>query len=201
MTEQKATRRRDQDLRVVKTRDAIQQAFERLLEQHEYTDITVSAIAREARISRKTFYAHYTSVDELLQQMAEKRINDIVSELKTDGRDKSIEEWIHEFTRATLFTLHDSPHLNSNLIQCVPLRVRLSMLRAPMTAACERELRELGYEQTEGFDYCLTFFHSGISAAYEMWVLEGRNEAELENVAKLISHITANGICDLLVAR
>ena len=60
---------RKEDLRVVKTREAIQTAFERLLETTEFGEITISTIAREARVSRKTFYAHYSSTADLLADM------------------------------------------------------------------------------------------------------------------------------------
>lgn len=44
------------DRRVVRSRRLIIDAFERLLLKESLEDITVSAIAREADIDRKTFY-------------------------------------------------------------------------------------------------------------------------------------------------
>ena len=52
--------------RAVKTNRRIHAAFFSLLRQKEFGKITVSDIAREAGINRKTFYAYYTNLDELL---------------------------------------------------------------------------------------------------------------------------------------
>ena len=51
--------------RAVKTNRRIHAAFFSLLRQKEFGKITVSDIAREAGINRKTFYAYYTDLDEL----------------------------------------------------------------------------------------------------------------------------------------
>lgn len=51
------------DRRVVRSRRLIIDAFERLLLKESLEDITVSAIAREADIDRKTFYQHFGSID------------------------------------------------------------------------------------------------------------------------------------------
>ena len=52
--------------RAIKTNRRIHAAFFTLLRQKEFGKITVSDIAREAGINRKTFYAYYNDLDELL---------------------------------------------------------------------------------------------------------------------------------------
>ena len=47
------------DLRVVKTRDAIERALIRLLQTKDFERITVQNILDEALVNRKTFYKHY----------------------------------------------------------------------------------------------------------------------------------------------
>ena len=48
-----------QDLRVVKTREAIQNAFVQLIEEKGFEAMTIKDITEKARINRGTFYAHY----------------------------------------------------------------------------------------------------------------------------------------------
>ncbi len=52
--------------RAAKTNRRIHAAFFSLLTRKEFDKITVSDVAREAGINRKTFYAYYNDMDELL---------------------------------------------------------------------------------------------------------------------------------------
>lgn len=51
--------------RVRRTRHAIHSAFRALVARDGFRNITVSALAREANIDRKTFYLHYRGLDDL----------------------------------------------------------------------------------------------------------------------------------------
>ena len=48
------------DLRIIKTKKAIWNAFLKLISTKDYINITVTLLANEANISRKTFYTSYS---------------------------------------------------------------------------------------------------------------------------------------------
>ncbi|MFD1486059.1 TetR/AcrR family transcriptional regulator [Lacticaseibacillus baoqingensis] len=48
------------------TEEKVKQAFLRLMRQSAYTDITVTALAKQAGIDRRTFYRHFASVASVL---------------------------------------------------------------------------------------------------------------------------------------
>ena len=79
------------DRRIVRSRNAILSAFERLLMEKPLADITVSAIAREANVDRKTFYVHFGTVDGLLDAIAadvvEMIVDSVEKTLSTMGSD------------------------------------------------------------------------------------------------------------------
>ena len=58
------------DRRVLKTRAAIKAALDKLVKEQGMDKLTVSALAREANIDRKTFYLHYDSIDALIDSAA-----------------------------------------------------------------------------------------------------------------------------------
>ena len=57
------------DKRMLRTREAIRCALLLLLNQKDASQIKVSELTEKAEISRKTFYLHYASVDEALQEL------------------------------------------------------------------------------------------------------------------------------------
>lgn len=62
------------DKRVYKTKQAIDDAFIELLEDEPLEKIRVTDIAKKANIARKTFYAHYTNINELINEVYQKTI-------------------------------------------------------------------------------------------------------------------------------
>lgn len=67
--------KRDVDRRVVRTKKAIKTAHLSLMEEKDISDITISELTRKAGINRRTFYTHYRSVGEIIDEIE----NDMVS--------------------------------------------------------------------------------------------------------------------------
>ena len=57
------------DLRVRKTKEAIQETFKSMICEMPPGKITVRELSERARINRKTFYLHYTSIEDLYNEM------------------------------------------------------------------------------------------------------------------------------------
>ena len=58
----------EMDLRVIKTKESIEQAFISLLAKKPLQKISIVELAREARINKGTFYLHYTDIFDLYQK-------------------------------------------------------------------------------------------------------------------------------------
>ncbi len=65
------------DRRVVKTRKAIRDALKSLVVTKGVKGVSISAIAREADIDRKTFYLHYESIDDLVESLIKEHLTEI----------------------------------------------------------------------------------------------------------------------------
>lgn len=70
------------DLRVVRTRQMIRDAFIDLLEHKSYNKITISELTKKANVNRVTFYLHYMDMDDFLSQLVDELIDDIFEFMK-----------------------------------------------------------------------------------------------------------------------
>ena len=57
------------DLRIQKTQEAIKSTFKKMICEMAADKITIKELTDRARIHRKTFYLHYTSIEALYQDM------------------------------------------------------------------------------------------------------------------------------------
>ncbi|MGN1295718.1 MAG: TetR/AcrR family transcriptional regulator [Bacilli bacterium] len=72
-----------EDKRITKTKKAIYQALVELYVENDFEDISISQLTGKANISRKTFYLHYSSIDNVIDEI----INDIYTKLKVEFSD------------------------------------------------------------------------------------------------------------------
>ena len=63
-----------EDLRVIKTKEYIKNAFLELLKEKNYAKVSVKDIASLASINRNTFYLHYSSKDDLVSSL----VNEVI---------------------------------------------------------------------------------------------------------------------------
>ena len=185
------------DRRIVRSRNAILSAFERLLMQKPLADITVSAIAREANVDRKTFYVHFGTVDGLLDAIAV----DVV-EMIVDSVEKTLASMDGDTNEralgaaATFFktvneALCNNLLLNRQLIENIPLDDFMARLRVPL----EHGLLPEGIKD-EMFEYYLAFLLSGIIGIYRTWALSDGSVA-IERVSAVANDLTLNGLSSL----
>ena len=190
------------DRRIVRSRNAILSAFERLLLEKPLADITVSAIAREANVDRKTFYVHFGTVDGLLDAIAVDVVENIMnsvektlSSMKGDTSERALSA-AATFFRTINEALCNNLVLNRQLIENIPLDDFMTRLRVPLEhKIAERGLLPEGLKD-EMFDYYLAFLLSGIIGIYRTWALSD-GSVPIERVSAVANDLTINGLSSL----
>ena len=190
------------DRRIVRSRNAILSAFERLLMEKPLADITVSAIAREANVDRKTFYVHFGTVDGLLDAIAVDVVEMIVDSVEKtlasmdgDTNERALDA-AATFFKTVNEALCNNLVLNRQLIENIPLDDFMARLRAPLEhEIAERDLLPHGLKD-EMFDYYLAFLLSGIIGIYRTWALSD-DSVPIERVSEVANDLTLNGLSSL----
>ena len=187
------------DRRIVRSRNAILSAFERLLMEKPLADITVSAIAREANVDRKTFYVHFGTVDGLLDAIAvdvvEMIVEKTLASMDGDTNERALGA-AATFFKTVNEALCNNLVLNRQLIENIPLDDFMARLRAPLEhEIAERDLLPQGLKD-EMFDYYLAFLLSGIIGIYRTWALSD-GSVPIERVSEVANDLTLNGLSSL----
>ena len=190
------------DRRIVRSRNAILSAFERLLMEKPLADITVSAIAREANVDRKTFYVHFGTVDGLLDAIAEDVVVMIVDSVELtlaslggNPNERALGA-AETFFKTVNKALCDNLMLNRQLIENIPLDDFMARLREPLERKItERDLLPHGLKD-ELFDYYLAFLLSGIIGIYRTWALSD-GSVPIERISEVANNLTLNGLSSL----
>ncbi|MGN1110694.1 MAG: TetR/AcrR family transcriptional regulator [Oscillospiraceae bacterium] len=61
--------RHDSDKRVIRTKKAIKAALFKIMEEKDISSITISELTEKANINRRTFYTHYRSITDILDEI------------------------------------------------------------------------------------------------------------------------------------
>lgn len=175
------------DPRIVRTKEAIQTVFKRMVCELPYEKITVKAITEAARINRNTFYLHYNCVDDVLAEIQAKHSSEysaIVSgfdQLKdTDKLVRSFFEYMEAqdefFKRVTCDSRFDY------------IRERMQN-RVTKQAAESRPLK--GIEQS--VRNILLTFNNCIVLLYRQWVSDGR-KIPMEEMIEFATTLLGKGM-------
>ncbi len=83
----------------MRTKKMLKTTFEKMLGENDYNSITIKELSLQAGINRKTFYSHYSSLDELLVELQQELLQDIRTktdhEMPHDIRDTLVDLYRH----------------------------------------------------------------------------------------------------------
>lgn len=181
------------DRRVVRTRKAIRQAFLTLMQETEYQKITITGIAREADIDRKTFYLHYQSVEDLANEIVQDEADRIVRTCldSLEGSDGS-ENVVDLFKRLSMGLAPDLKSMKL-IASHTPYELVLKKLESSLTASLI-EQDTLGLKKLGPYlDFCVAYFSAGLVAVIRRWILD-ESEIPLEDIAQVTHSLVHSGL-------
>ncbi|MDR3304751.1 MAG: TetR/AcrR family transcriptional regulator [Clostridiales Family XIII bacterium] len=186
---EKERKPRDEDLRVVKTKEAIRQSFRKLIADMPYADITVAELIARAQINRKTFYLHYKDMDALLAEQQSEIAERFAARI---SRYKAVDD-IPSIIREVFERYSEQVGIDERIISCDPNMngLRKTMERIwELNSECVDNLGEFD-EHTRGV--ITTFLVSSIISIYRYWRRSGR-QPDLAEVIGISSNLICNGV-------
>ena len=114
-----------EDLRKTKSKELLKNAFWRVLAAKRYSQIFIKDIVEEAGINRKTFTAHYDSVDALMRDCVEELIQKLLLQFATQNTEAIVDfsYATREYTRFALENREPLQLIFSNQLDSVALHM------------------------------------------------------------------------------
>lgn len=198
MERERATKPKKTDRRVLKTRKALFEAFDRLLCTKDYDKITISELAREADIDRKTFYLHYSSIDDMIDDKVDAMVAEILDDVEDDmqrRRDETaenVEPDLHVFFAGVNRAMMEHLPMKEHIFSAMPATMLADRLARPLA----KEIRRRGPARIKVEDDVLEIYIAslvgGILGAYSAWIDRGMKVSD-ERVSDIASRML--GVC------
>ncbi len=90
-------RERSKDLRVRRTINSIRKAFFELVLEKNYNEISITELTERAGINRKTFYLHFSSLDDFVSEIEEEIVADILEHIGKNAEEFDLSGCIKNF--------------------------------------------------------------------------------------------------------
>ena len=187
------------DLRVKKTKLAIEVAILKLLETKPFQDITIHDIAEEAMINRATFYSHYTDKYDLLDRLIVDRLSKFRNNLYEAKHVKDGTLYPERFILAisTAFQIVESEAyfyrvmLGNQTTSNIKTRF-VEMASEAFTSQFDVFFGKDESKWTMPKELFLPFIVSGISGTIFWWI-ENNQPYSPEQMANYLTHLVING--------
>ena len=167
------------DARVRRTRDALGDALITLMQEKPFDTITVQDVLDRARVSRSTFYSHYSDKDDLLMSDAEEFFEAISMSLSAHGDNSDRVFPVQEF----FAHLSDVQPFYKALVKSGKFQENMELARGHFARGIERRLSELPRAQTipPNERSAIAFTHAGALLSLLTWWLDrGMRETPAE---------------------
>lgn len=180
------------DRRAVRTHRAIQDAYRTLVVRDGLDKVTISAVAREADIDRKTFYLHYSSLDKVAEERKQMMVDRTVKVLTANSEPDGINVNIRAIVIELASILQEDPEFFRCVVGKITIESLVEALCDPVCEAIlEKDATSLPPDRART-NYLVRFFLAGSLAVALHWFLTD-SDTPIEEVADRIEAIAGSG--------
>lgn len=177
-----------EDLRVIKTIEAIKHSFEVLICEKDYEKITVTELCERARINKKTFYHYYPTLDDLLAEIQAELTEQFINQVKAYKLPEELAKVNREFF---LFSASQGPAYERITTSGNYNYVRGRMISKVMSATWDKSEK---YKKLEPFKQrmLISYVNSVTLDIYRQWTDGGRS-IPVEEIIEICNQFVLSG--------
>lgn len=181
------------DLRVLKTEETIKSAFKDMILEMPYEKITIKDLCDRALINRKTFYLHYSSIDDVLTEFQDELSSEYFDTIKDFDHIRDVDKLIRAFF---LFSeekgeFYEKIHCNSSY----------DYIRQQTTNTLSLKVQD-NFKSIRKFDeekqnIILSFVNFAVLGIYRQWIKDGK-KIPLDEIISISTILIKSGIDNIL---
>ena len=182
------------DRRILKTTKAIYEALVELMQKKKLNSITVTELAAQADINRKTFYTYYSTVNDVLDE----GINELITSLK--DLLCAMSEDYNMFSPQTLFAFLNTIMSDADIARDLFASDNGSLLFNRLQKALQETLlKELVNRDikmnvpSEHYPLISSFVAGGMVSAYYEWITDP-DGITLDEMARTLTTLIISGV-------
>lgn len=181
------------DLRIVKTRTNIKNSLIDLLAEKNVSKITVTELSEKAMINRKTFYRHYNTVQDVVDDINYDMINDVISHAKKSDRDGN--NLVNQLNFIGLSIVENKEQINK-ILKNSPEVFGSGRSVELLKRFIEVSIRPvLNFKNETKLKYLVEFVVSGFISVYVRWFNDGCAES-YEKLADAVNEFVLGALSE-----
>lgn len=185
------------DKRIAKTKKSIKRAFAYLLSQKDLNEITITDIANTAEINRKTFYAYYAGIYEVIDDI-EHEIADIFEETTKDLHLHDFLENPHKVIHHLDLIVNQDLEYYGNLIRMERnSNLNTKITRILKTKIEDKFLKEYPEKDPDKVSLVMDFIISGLVETFKIW-FSAERKIPLNEFSDVIEKMIFTGLKGIL---
>lgn len=183
------------DLRVVRTRKLIRDAFMDMVGEVGVARITVKDLTERAGINRKTFYLHFESIEALYDSVMNEVMNDFFDNYETTAdQPKDLDGHAQRFF---LFLVGQTPTIEKLICSPGPYDFGNHIYREQMMRYKSAGQDPFAWMDADTEELVLNFIRTTALDFYREWVRRGKR-VDPQEAAPLLGAITCHGAAPLM---
>ncbi|AWI03206.1 TetR/AcrR family transcriptional regulator [Clostridium drakei] len=184
------------DRRIKKTQKSIRDALVDLLSEKDVSEITIKELAERANINRKTFYMHYSSIDDIFDKIENEIIEKLLLILEKYDFFQAQFDGYAFFTSLNNLITEDYDFFEK-LVRANSYNFLFTKVKKVLKDTIIEKFHEKFDIDREMLSLYTEFIASGLMSMYAEW-FSMNSKLSLEDLAKAGSNIAFNGIKSIL---
>lgn len=176
------------DLRIQRTKKLLKENFKELFLEMDYEKITVKQLCEKAMINRRTFYLHYDSIDDILNEILSEMAKEFLEYTKDYDHIENPKRIVKDY-----FMFTSSSPLFEKLNNNIDYNYLREIINTKVRNFGKDNFKSIYNLDDFKSKMILTYLNSATVNMYRTWCLEGK-KVPIEEAINIASKLITDGL-------